>query len=90
MKHDIRYKVKLSGIELEELQKYIYLMAGTFGLGSNIRECKGRPITFYSWELDCLEAVCQIVLNDPQKYPDKECEGYKALYNLYEKFKKLQ
>ena len=54
-----------------------------------LKKYKGtRPISFYSWDLDCILDVLDMVLNDEKEYPDKNDEGYIKLYELYVDLKK--
>jgi hypothetical protein len=83
-KNDIPVKVKITGLQLEELQKHTWHMIEAFGLDTKIENYKGvRPISFYSWDLDCILDVLDMVLNDEKEYPDKEDEGYIKLNELY-------
>lgn len=83
-KNDIPIKVKISGRQLEELQKHTGAMCEAFGLDNKIANYKGvRPIKLYSWDLDCILSVLEIVLKDEREYPDKEDEGYLKLQELY-------
>lgn len=59
-------------------------MVEAFGLDTKIYNYKGvRPISFYSWDLDCILDVLDMVLNDKNEYPDKNDEGYIKLQELY-------
>lgn len=83
-KNDIPIKIKISGVQLEELQKHSWHMIEAFGLDTRVDNYKGkRPISFYSWDLDCILDVLDMVLNDKKEYPDKEDEGYVRLRELY-------
>ena len=83
-KNDVPVKVKITGQALEELQKHTWHMIEAFGLDSKVENYKGvRPISFYSWDLDCILHVLDMVLNDENEYPDKQDEGYKQLNGLY-------
>jgi len=87
---DIKYKILITGMELEELQKQTWLMSESFGLDTRIDNYKGkRPIGIYRWDIECLVEVISYVLNDPKKCPDKNTEEYLAMKNLYEKLRKL-
>ena len=82
--NDIPIKLKISGGQLKELQKHTWHMCEAFGLDTKIEQYKGvRPIPFYSWDLDCILDVLDIVLDDKKEYPDKNGEGYINLYELY-------
>lgn len=88
-KNDIPIRIKISGIQLEELQRHTWHMCEAFGLDTRIDNYKGvRAISFYSWDLDCMLDVLDMVLNDKKEYPDKEDEGYVALFGLYTNLKK--
>jgi len=83
-KRDIPVKVKISGKQLEELQKHSWNMIEAFGLDTRIDNYKGvKPISFYSWDLDCILDVLDMVLSDEKKYPDHEDEGYVRLQELF-------
>ena len=83
-KKDIAIQCKISGRQLEELQKHTWQMCEAFGLDTKIDNYKGvKPISFYSWDLDCLLDVLDMTLNDAKEYPDKQDEGYIQLHKLY-------
>lgn len=83
-KNDIPIKIKISGVQLDELQKHSWHMIEAFGLDTRVDNYKGiRPISFYSWDLDCILDVLDMVLNDEKEYPDQEDEGYIKLQELY-------
>lgn len=87
---DIRYKILITGQELEELKKFTGDMAESFGLDRRIENYNGkRPIGLYRWDLDCLEAAIWMALDDENEYPDKSNDGYKALKRLYDKINLL-
>ena len=88
-KNDIPVKVKMSGRQLTELQKHTWQMCEAFGLDRKIENYRGtRPISLYSWDLDCIIDVLWLALDDKKEYPDKEDEGYIRLYDLYVYLKK--
>ena len=88
-KNDIPVKVKISGVQLDELKKHTWKMIEAFGLDTKIDNYKGiRPISFYSWDLDCILDVIESALDDQKEYPDKEDEGYLELQKLYTHLKK--
>ncbi|MEA3412472.1 MAG: hypothetical protein U9R74_13170 [Pseudomonadota bacterium] len=73
---------------MTELQKHAWQMIEAFGLGARIDVYKGiRPISFYSWDLDCILDVLSMVLDDEKEYPDKMAEGYIKLHELYARLK---
>ena len=61
-------------------------MIEAFGLDTRVDNYKGiRPISFYSWDLDCNLGVLDMVLNDENEYPDQEaCEYVGAEWDDYE------
>jgi len=74
---------------LEELQKHTWQMSEAFGLDRKVENYKGtRPISFYSWDLDCILDVLDMALDDEKEYPDRKDEGYIKLYELYVDLKK--
>ncbi len=82
--NDIPIKVKISGRQLDELQRHTWQMCEAFGLDRKIENYKGtRPISLYSWDLDCIIAVLWLALNDEKEYPEKNDEGYILLNELY-------
>jgi hypothetical protein len=85
---DKKIRILISGRELSELQRHTWLMAEAFGLDRRIENYQGiRPIGLYRWDLDCLIDAIDVALDDPKDYPDKQCEGYKALKELHERLK---
>ena len=90
-KNDKRFKILITGQELEELKKFTGDMAEAFGLDGKIDKYKGkRPIGFYPWDLDCLEDVISMALDDNDEYPDKSGSGYEAMNNLYNRIKQMK
>ena len=74
---------------MEELQKHTWQMSEAFGLDRKVENYKGtRPISFYSWDLDCILDVLDMALDDEKEYPDRKDEGYIKLYELYVDLKK--
>ncbi len=83
-KNDLPVKIKISGRQLSELQRHTWHMCEAFGLDRKVENYKGsRPISFYSWDLDCILDVLSMVLEDNREYPDKREEGYVQLHDLY-------
>ena len=61
-KNDIPIRRKIPGLQLEELQKHTWHMCEAFGLDTRISNYKGvRAISFYSWDLDCMLDVLDMV-----------------------------
>lgn len=87
--HDLPIRRKISGRQLVELQKHSGHMIEAYGLDAKIDTYKGvRPISLYSWDLDCILDVLSMVLDDEREYPDKTDEGYLRLHELYVDLKK--
>ena len=83
-KNDIAIKFKISGRQLDELQKHTWQMSEAFGLDTRVGNYKGiRYISFHQWDLDCLLDVIDFALNDEKEYPDEKDEGYIALNYLF-------
>ena len=82
-KGDIPVKIRISGRPLQELQRHAWQMCEAFGLDRKIEKYKGtRPISLYSWDLDCIFAVLDVALNDKKTYPDPQDEGFVNLLAL--------
>ncbi|MBN1318126.1 MAG: hypothetical protein JXA42_21770 [Anaerolineales bacterium] len=47
------------------------------------------PIGLYRWDIECLEDVISLALKDPVAYPERSTPGYNALYNFYERIRRL-
>jgi hypothetical protein len=88
---DKRYRILITGRELEELQRFTGQMAEAFGLDRRIEDYQGkRPIGLYSWDIDCLDSVISLALDDADAYPRKAGPGYEALQRLGERLKQLE
>jgi hypothetical protein len=88
-KNDIPVKIRISGTQLNELKKHTWKMGEAFGLDTKIENYKGiRPISFYSWDLDCILDVINMALANQKEYPDKEDEWYLELKIIYRHLKK--
>ena len=82
-KCDIPIRVRISGIQLKELQKYTGDMCEAYGLDNKIEGYKGtRPISFYRWDLDCILDVLDMALSDKANYPNRDCPSYLELNAL--------
>ena len=83
-KDDIPLIIKISGVQLEELQKHTWQMSESFGLDTKIENYKGiKPISLYSWDIDCILDVLDMTLNDQKEYPHKNGKGYLKFNDLY-------
>lgn len=86
-RHDKKYKIHITGIELAELKKQTWAMTEAYGLDMKIENYKGaRPITFYYWDLDCLLCVVENSFDD---YSNKETKEYLAMKKLFIRLFKL-
>jgi len=87
---DIKVPILIAGHELEELQKYTWLMSEAFGLDRRIEQYMGKkPIGFYRWDIECLMDVIDFALDSATDYPDHESSGYLALKNLHTRLQAL-
>jgi hypothetical protein len=78
---DIKVFVTFTEAEFDLLQDNTHQMAESFGLDERIANLSGkRPIGFYSWDLDCLDAVCSDLHTE-------ESVDKAVAYSLYEKIK---
>lgn len=85
--NDEKYYILITGQELVELKKYTWAMSEAYGLDHKIEKYQGtKPISFWRWDLDCLEAILDGVLKD---YPDQESKSYKAMENLIRRIENL-
>lgn len=89
-KRDTKVGILITGMELKELQKHIWLMAESYGLDRRIENYRGkRAIGLYRWDMECLLDVLSIVLDDPKEYPSKGSMEYKGAQSLYQRLKRI-
>jgi hypothetical protein len=89
-KHDPRYKLKIQGTELAVFHKMAVHMCEAYGLDRKVWNYKGtRAMTFYSWDLDCIEAVLRTVLQNPARDGITTPEELAALQLLDIRFQEL-
>ena len=89
-KYDFPCSVLITGFELEEMKKHIYLMCESYGLDSRLDKYKGkRPIQLYRWDFDCIIDTLEGVLLDENDYPDHNSPGYIAMKKLKERLSKI-
>jgi hypothetical protein len=89
-RRDRRYKILITGRELVELKRFACVMVEAFGLDRRIENYKGtRPIGFFPWDLDCLEAVTHSALKDKSMYPGLSGPGYEAMKRLNDRIVRL-
>ena len=80
---DRKASILITGMELDELQRFIGMMAEAFGLDRRIANYQGvRPIGLYRWDIKCLVDVINSVLDDPEYYPTQDSPEYQAIKNL--------
>ena len=80
---DRKASILITGMELDELQRFIGMMAESFGLDRRINYYQGvRPIGLYRWDIECLVDVINSVLKDPEYYPTQDSPEYQAIKNL--------
>ncbi len=86
---DRKASILITGLKLEELQPFDWMMAESFGLDRRIANYKGtRPIGLWRWDIECLVAVIDAVLDDPDYYPTHDTPEYLALKTLRERLQK--
>ena len=69
-KGDISVCMKISGLQLTELQRYSVEMCEAYGLDGKIEKYMGtRPISLYRWDLDCILDVLDLALDDNTAHP---------------------
>jgi hypothetical protein len=82
-KGDIQIHIRISGIQLSELQKYTGDMCEAYGLDAKIERYKGtRPISLYRWDLECILDVLDMALADRTNYPNQDSSNYLELNAL--------
>jgi hypothetical protein len=80
--------ILINGLELDELHRFDWLMAESYGLDRRIANYKGtRPIGLWRWDFDCLVGTIDSVLDDPEFYRSHETPGYLAIKALYDRLK---
>ena len=80
---DRKANILITGLELDELQRFVWIMAESFGLDRRIANYQGvRPIGLWRWDLECLVDVIDLVLDDPEYYPTHDAPEYLAIKAL--------
>jgi hypothetical protein len=80
---DRKANILITGKELDELQRFVWMMAESFGLDRRIANYQGvRPIGLYRWDIECLVDVINSVLKDPDYYPTQDSPEIQAIKNL--------
>ncbi len=85
---DRKARIFITGMELDELQRFSWMMAECFGLDRRIANYQGvRPIGLYRWDIECLVEVIDSVLSDSKYYPTQNSLEYQAMKNLGDRLK---
>ena len=75
--------ILITGLELDELQRFTGFMAESFGLDRRIENYQGiRPIGLWRWDIECLVDVINSVMNDAEYYPTHAGLEFQAIRNL--------
>ena len=86
---DRKVSILINGLELDELQRFDWMMAESFGLDRRIANYKGtRPIGLWRWDIECLVEVIDVVLDDPEYYLTKGTPGHRAIKALRDRLQK--
>lgn len=89
-KNNRKISILITGLELDELQRHVWMMAESFGLDRRIGNYQGkRPIGLYRWDIECLTDVMNSALEDPKYYPSKTKKEYLALVELRDRLKQI-
>jgi hypothetical protein len=76
---DGKASILITDLELDELQRFVWMMAESFGLDRRIANYQGmRPIGLWRWDINCLVDVIVSVLDDPEYYPTQDTPEYLA------------
>jgi hypothetical protein len=80
---DRKASILITGLELDELQRFAWMMAESFGLDRRIADYQGlRPIGLWRWDIECLVDVIDSILNDPEYYPVQGSPEHQAIKAL--------
>ena len=80
---DRKASILITGMELDELQRFDWMIAEAFGLDRRIANYQGvRPIGLYRWDIECLVDVINSVLDDPEYYPTQDSPEHQTIKNL--------
>ena len=86
---DRKASILINGLELDELQRFDWMMAESFGLDRRIANYKGtRPIGLWRWDIECLVEVIEAVMDDPEYYPTPGNPEHRAIKNLCDRLQK--
>ena len=85
---DRKASILITGAELDELHRFVWMMAESFGLDRRIDKYQGmRPIGLYRWDIECLVYVINSVMDDPEYYPNHDSFQYLAIKNLRDRLR---
>ena len=80
---DHKASILITGMELDELQRFDWMIAEAFGLDRRIANYRGvRPIGLYRWDIECLVDVIDSALKDPENYSTHASPEYQTLKSL--------
>lgn len=80
---DRKASILITGLELDELQRFVWMMVESFGLDRRIANYQGvRPIGLWRWDIECLVDVINSVLDDPEYYLTQDSPEYLAIKAL--------
>jgi hypothetical protein len=80
---DRKASILITGAELDELPRFVWMMAESFGLDRRIANYQGvRPIGLYRWDIECLVDMINSVLDDLEYYSSQDSPEYQAIKNL--------
>ncbi|MEW5873019.1 MAG: hypothetical protein AB1894_27415 [Chloroflexota bacterium] len=83
---DHKAQILITGLELDELQRFVWMMSESFGLDRRIANYQGvRPIGLWRWDIECLVDVIDSVLNDPEHYPVQGSPEHQAIKALHDR-----
>lgn len=86
---DRKASLLITGLELDELQRFVWMMLESFGLDRRIANYQGvRPIGLWRWDIECLVDVIDSVLNDPEYYPVQGSAEHQAIKALRDRLMK--
>ena len=80
---DRKANILITSLELDELQRFVWMMAESFGLDRRIADYQGvRPLGLWRWDIECLVDVIDSVLNNPEYYPIQSSPEHQAIKAL--------
>jgi hypothetical protein len=86
---DRKATILITGLELDELQRFTGFMAESFGLDRRIYNYQGvRPIGLWRWDIECLIDVINSVTDDKEYYPTHDSPEFQATKNLRDRLEK--